>query len=225
MPDNSQILQILLKVQADISELQGKLNPALAETTTQLKEASSAGNELSSVLAGAVGGAVVAGIGAIAVAIINIPKSLGEIGEKLARDSEELRNANAALDQHISKWVSLAEVAGSSRDALDIGKQVAASLNRAGQEFDEFRKKTLDFWDTIKNSLTSFPLLSPKGLLQEGLDAQTAGAEQRFRTLIQGFNGVMDAANEAAEAWKRIQAEPAAQGIVEVTARIQQLKE
>jgi hypothetical protein len=224
MADQSQILKILLQVQADISELQGKLNPALAQTAAQLESATVAGGELSGVLAGALGGAAFAAVTAIATAVAGIPTLIGQAGEELVRATEEQKRLNEELDKQVAKWITLAKVAKDAGDVIKLGGSIVGALDAAEQRFDEFQKKQLEGWDVLKNSLTSIPFLSPEGVLQQKLDAEKTGSESDLRKLLADFRALLDLSTETATAFQRIKTEPLADGIAEVTARVTILK-
>lgn len=224
MPDASQVLKILLQVQADVADLQGKLNPALDETKRKLNEAGDAGADLNGALAGLVGGLVAGGLGAAVQVIAAIPDLIAQAGEEVVRLAEEQRQVTAEVEKQVSRYVQLAQVASNVGDVRKLEAQIGQGLDAAAGKFQEFRNKELGLWETFKNGLTTIPFLSPEGTLKPALDSIKAATEQNLRAQLSAFNGLREVANQSIETFDRIRTEPVAQGIAEVNAKIATMK-
>jgi hypothetical protein len=224
--DNAQTLKILLQVQADVADLQGKLNPALTETKTRLAEAGEASGNLSAGLAGAIGGATVAGIAALTSAIAAIPSLIEHAWDDVKKSTEEIYRQTSAIDREVDQWIRLAKAADDFGDVVNLGDKIAPGLASAAAQMQQFLATTLVWWkrwaDTIAAQWSAIPGFGSRPFA-EALASSQQDAARNLATAINAGNITLDTAAKGAADWAETRALPIAQGIEVVTARIKDL--
>jgi hypothetical protein len=230
--DSASTLKILLQVQADVADLKGKLNPALAETKTQLSEVSAAGQsaavaggELAGALSGLIGGAALGAVGALTFAFSQIPGAVLQALDEIVRMNEEMIKQTNETAAAVREWERLSSVADKFADQVKLSERIATDLEKAAAEYAAWRSKELGFWatfiDTIASQWATIPGFGARPI-SEAADAATAAARNNLILQIQDQAGATEKAARAIAEWKD-QQKNLSTGIPEVEARVKGL--
>jgi hypothetical protein len=199
------------------------LGKAKAEAIQLAKELATGGNTTRTLgaLLGSLGTTLtVAGIGGYA--LFNIFEG---VGNEVVKIAAEEKKSTDELDKQITKWIELARAAKDFGDVVKLQQQIAPALEAQEKKFDEIQRKSLSFWETIKNNLTTIPFITPQGTLLPALEHEKQLSEQIFRAQVAGGAALTAVAKDAADAWQKIKTEPFAQGIDQILAKIDLLKQ
>lgn len=153
MAAESQILEILLRVLADVTDINGKVAPAIAGVKTGLQETEVAAVGLGETMEVAFGGVLLGVLGGAVAALAAIPALISNGAEEMGKWNEEVGKQTAEVTQAVIKWNQLAETAQNFKDTVKLSDRIASDLQVAEANFAQWRAKELSAWQTFFDAI------------------------------------------------------------------------
>jgi hypothetical protein len=151
---------------------------------------------------------------------------ISHMADEMERLEKETAKESEDLFKQIDQWQQLAKTAGNFSDELKLGEKIDSQLDTLAAKLEAFRQKQETGWSKFRQQF--FDVATQSGMNEDGtLSPDAAATDMQAKIVQKGLEAGLKSlgiAEQSKQAWDSIQLEPVAQGIEDVTRKIEDLE-